>query len=113
MQHLDRQLSAFTDELKRLVGLTADESQNVATLVAADVRFLPKEVKAEIETASPVPLSARRDELVAFQAWNDIARSVKANPAVTRAQVIVQNYVCFSYLKDACFEVVARKAANS
>lgn len=111
MQHLDRQLASFSTDLQRLVGLTADESQKVATLVSADVRFLPKDVKAEIEAVSPVPLLARRDELVAFQAWNDFARSVKANPAITRAQVIVQNYVCFSYLKDACFDVVARKAA--
>jgi hypothetical protein len=111
MQHLDRQLSAFSDDLQRLVGLTADESQKVTTLVSADVRFLPREVKAEIWAASPVPLSARRDELIAFQAWNDFAHSVKANPAITRAQVIVQNYVCFSYLKDACFDVIARKAA--
>jgi len=110
MQRLDQQLAAFDGDLQRLVGLKADESHKVATLVAADVRFLPKEVKAEIEAASPVPLRARRDELVAFQAWQDFARSVQGNPAVTRAQVIVQNYVCFSYLKDACFEVIAKKA---
>lgn len=110
MQHLDRQLSAFSNDLQCLVGLTTDESQKVTTLVSADVRFLPKEVKTEIEAASPVPLSARRDELIAFQAWNDLAHSVKDNPAITRAQVIVQNYVCFSYLKDACFDVIARKA---
>ena len=111
MQHLDRQLANFSTDLQSQVGLTADEAQKVATLVPADVRFLPKGVKAEIEAASPVPLSARRDELVAFQAWNDFARSVKAHPAITRAQVIVQNYVCFAYLKDACFDVVAQKAA--
>lgn len=110
MQRLDQQLAAFRGDLQRLVGLTADESGKVATLIAADVRSLPKEVKAEIEAASPVPLRARRDELIAFQAWNDFARTVQSNPAVTRAQVIVQNYVCFAYLKDACFEVVARKA---
>jgi hypothetical protein len=112
MQHLDQQLAVFDADLRRLVGLTVDEARKVATLVAADVRFLPKDVKAEIEAASPVPLSARRDELIAFQSWNDFARSIKANPSITRAQVIVQNYVCFSYLKDACFEVVARKAAE-
>lgn len=110
MQHLDNQLAAFDAELQRSVRLNAEESRKVATLVSADVRFLPNDVKAEIKAASPVPLSARREELIAFQAWNDLARSIKASPAVTRAQVIVQNYVCFSYLKDACFDVVARKA---
>lgn len=113
MQHLDQQLAAFDGDLQRLVGLNPDESHKVATFVAADVRFLPKEVKAEIEAASSVPIRARRDELVAFQAWQDFARSVKGNPAVTRAQVIVQNYVCFTYLKDACFEIVAQKAVPS
>jgi len=83
MQHLDRQLAAFDAELQRSVGLNTDESHKVATLVSADVRFLPKDVKAEIEAASPVPLPARRNELVAFQAWNDLARSIKSNPAVT------------------------------
>ena len=111
MHYLDQQLAAFDSDLHRSVGLNSDESHKVATLVSADVRFLPKAVKAEIEAASPVPLTSRRDELIAFQAWTDFARTAMANPAITRAQVIVQNYVCFSYLKDACFDVVARKAA--
>lgn len=108
---LDQQLAAFDAELQHSVGLNANESHKVATFVSADVRFLPKDVKAEIEAASPVPLSARREELIAFQAWNDFAQSITANPAITRAQVITQNYVCFSYLKDACFEVIVRKSA--
>ncbi|MHB8619647.1 MAG: hypothetical protein ACYDAG_08770 [Chloroflexota bacterium] len=41
----------------------------------------------------------------------DIARSLKKSPVVTRAQVIVQNYICFVYLKDACFEVLAVRAS--
>jgi hypothetical protein len=69
MQHLDRQLASFAADLQRTVGLNSEESQKVATLVSADVRFLPTEVKAEIEAASPVPLAARREELIAFQAW--------------------------------------------
>jgi hypothetical protein len=72
---------------------------------------LPTEAKTEIRAASPVPLSARLEELVAFQAWSDFATSVKRNPAITRASVVVQNYICFVYLKDACFEVVAKRAA--
>ncbi len=110
VKHLDEQLAQYEGELRRGVGLSADECRKVATLVAADVRFLPNEVKEEIRTASPVPLKARYDELIAFQAWNDFAVSIKSRPEVTRAQVIVQNYVCFGYLKDACFEVVASKA---
>lgn len=111
MQHLDQQLATFRDRLRSDVKLTADEVGKVATLVAADIRFLPIEAKTEIKAASPVPLSARFEELVAFQLWSDFASSVKNNPAITRASVVVQNYICFVYLKDACFEVVAKRAA--
>lgn len=111
MQHLDRQLAAFRDRLTHEVGLTIEEAAKVATMVAADIRFLPVEAKSEIKAASPVPLSARFEELIAFQSWSDFSTSVRSNPAITRASVVVQNYICFVYLKDACFEVVARRAA--
>ena len=104
MKHLDQQLAAYESELRRDVSLQPDECGKVATLVAADIRFLPSEVKDEIRAASPVPLRARYDELIAFQAWNDFASSIRARPEVTRAQVIVQNYICFGYLKDAGME---------
>ncbi|MBI4559665.1 MAG: hypothetical protein HY706_18915 [Candidatus Hydrogenedentes bacterium] len=112
MRRLDQQLARYESELRRDVFLRSDECGKVATLVAADVRFLPSEVKDEIRVASPVPLTARYDELVAFQAWNDFAASIKSRPEVTRAQVIVQDYICFAYLKDACFEVIAAKAMS-
>lgn len=112
MKHLNQQLAVFRDRLCGEVGLKAEDATRVATLVAADIRFLPLEAKTEIKAASQVPLSARFEELVAFQAWSDFATSVRSNPAITRASVVVQNYICFVYLKDACFEVVARRAAG-
>jgi hypothetical protein len=112
MKHLDKQLAAFKSQLEEQVGLTPEESTKVATLVAADVRFLSPAVKAKIVAASPVPLGLRLDELVAFQKWSELASTIQGNPAVTRAQVIVQNYICFVYLKDACFEVLAQHAPN-
>lgn len=111
MQHLDRQLAAFRDRLLRDVKLTPSEAGKVATMVASDIRFLPVKTKAKIKAASPVPLSARFEELVAFQSWSDFTTSIKSNPSITRASVVVQNYICFVYLKDACFEVVAKHAA--
>ncbi len=111
MKHLDQQLAMFRGRLCDEVGLQLDESKKVATMVAADIRFLAPEAKAEIKATSPVPLSARLEELVAFQTWSDFATSVTNNPAITRASVVVQNYICFVYLKDACFEVVAKRAA--
>lgn len=111
MQHLDRQLAFFRDRLCNEVDLKPEEVDKVATLVAADIRFLPPAAKAEIKAASPISLSARLEELIAFQSWSDFATSIRNNPAITRASVIVQNYICFVYLKDACFEVVAKRAA--
>jgi hypothetical protein len=111
MQNLNRQLIVFRDRLIDDVGLSSEEASKVCTLVAADTRFLPPETKAQIKAASPVAISARLDELIAFQAWMDLANSIQSHPAITRAQVVVQNYVCFVYLKDACFEIVAKHAA--
>lgn len=113
MRNLDAQLKPFKDELVGLVGLTGDEAMKVATLCAADVRFLASEVKDEIRSASLVPIQARFDELTAFQAWSEIAGSSSPHPAVVRAQVVVQNYMCFVYLKDACFTVLATHAASN
>ena len=110
MQHLDKQLAMFSSRLCTEVGLKSEEASKLATLVAADIRFLPVETKQEVRAASPVSLSDRLDELVAFQAWSDFAHSSRKNPAIIRASVVVQNYICFVYLKDACFEVVAKRA---
>ena len=113
MQNLDRQLAKFRDRLCNEVGLKSEEASKAATLVAADIRFLPAEAKAAIKAASPVPLSARVEELIAFQSWSDFAASIKSDPAITRASVVVQNYICFVYLKDACFEVMAKHTGTS
>lgn len=110
MRHLDAQLAAFGDRLRADVGLKADEIGKVATLVAAEVRFLPARVKDEIRDTSPVPIAARHEELRAFQDWSDYATQITDVPSITRASVIVQNYVCFAYLKDACFEIIAKRA---
>jgi hypothetical protein len=107
MRSLDTQLHAFASLLTQEVGLTPEESAKVATTVAADVRFLPADAKARIALASPVPLRVRFDEMIAFQTFMDLVNRAPPQPAVTRAQVIAQNYICFVYLKDACFEVLA------
>ena len=44
--------------------------------------------------------------MTAFQTFMDSASAVHGNPATTRAQVIVQNYVCFVYLGEACFRAL-------
>jgi len=107
-QHLDTQMKAFAPRLTSEVKLTPEMADKLATTIAADVRFLSAEQKAEIRAASPVPLQDRLDELQAFQGWMDQAHTVRNNPFVTRAQVLSQNYICFVYLPEACFRVLSK-----
>ena len=111
LQKLNRQLVVHRKRLLTEVGLTADEASNVASLVAADVRLLSPDAKAEIKAASPVPISSRIDELLVFQAWMDLDHSRPKHPTIVRTRVLIQNYVCFIYLKDPCFEVISKRAA--
>jgi hypothetical protein len=106
-QYLDAQMKAFAARLTNEVKLTPEMAAKLATTIAADVRFLSPEQKAEIRAASPVPLEDRLAELQAFQGWMDQARTVRDNPIVTRAQVLSQSYICFVYLPEACFRVLA------
>jgi hypothetical protein len=111
-RHLDRQIAAFADQLTTAVGLREAEVPVVATSIAADARFLEPTARAAIFAASPVPLRDRIEELTTFQAFMDTASAVRGRPAVTRAQIIIQNYVCFVYLGEACFRALS-KAAKS
>jgi superfamily II helicase len=111
LQKLNRQLAVHRKRLLSDVGLTADEVSKVATLVASEIHFLSPAAKAEIKAASPVQISSRIDELLVFQAWMDLAHSLPKHPTIVRTQVLVQNYICFIYLKDACFEVISKQAS--
>jgi hypothetical protein len=100
-------MAAWSPRLTAEVGLSQGESTALATCVAAEVRFLPSDAKAQIIGASPVPIRARLDELRAFQGWMESVGG-GAHPAMVRAQVITQIYVCFVYLPEACFSVLAK-----
>ena len=110
MKRLDEQLLPFASRLQSEVALTLEETLKVSVSVASDVRLLTPESKSLIAAASPVPLGRRVEELLAFQKWSDMAAAAKDNAPVVRASVIVQNYICFVYLKDACFEIIGRVA---
>lgn len=102
----------FVPELQSRVKLSPEVSKKLATNIAADVRFLSSEHKAAVRTASPVPLEDRLTELQAFQGWMDQAGQIKNNPFVTRAQLLTQSYICFVYLPEACFRILARVCAS-
>lgn len=110
MRHLDTQIAKHSARLVSEVGLDASAVERLATTIAADLRFLPVEAKAQILSSSPVDVAARLDELTAFQSFMDQLRGTKPHPAVVRAQVLYQNYICFVYLGEACFRVLATAA---
>ncbi len=86
------------------------ESNRLATTIAAEVAALPNKVKIRVRKSSPIPPDIRMEELIAFQAYMDIVHRIgQPHPSVIRAQVLYQNYVCFVYLKEACFNIL-RKA---
>ena len=110
---LDEQMAAWSARLVREVKISEGDSRQLGTKIASDVRFLPRAVKDEILTASPVALRDRLDELHAFQGWIDhLTRDANRSPFVVRAQVLTQNYMCFVYLPEFFFGVLSKKAAS-
>lgn len=102
----------WSSRLLSVVKLSPDAVSCLATTIASDVRFLPIEEKDKIKQGTPIPLEDRIIELKAFQAFMDQASNVRDNPSVTRAQVIVQNYICFVYLPESCFRILASVAPS-
>jgi hypothetical protein len=112
MRKLDSQLRVYRAQLLAEVGLSEAEVDKVATIIASEVRFLSVEEKEMVRASSPVDINARWDELVAFQRFNDFAESQKSVPEIVRTRVLAQNYICFVYLKDACFETLMQFAKS-
>ncbi len=108
MKNLDKQLEVWSERLQKDVKIKPEDTSKIATTIAKEVRWLTIEQKNEIRSASPVNIEKRYEELIAFQAWMDIANNSKIHPAVIRAQVIVQNYICFVYLNESCFRVLKK-----
>lgn len=104
---LDRQIQPWGTRLRDDLGVSVAQSGSLASCIAKEVGELEGSAKERILLASPIPVAFRLDELVAFQAWMDLAQQIPS-PVIVRAQVITQNYVCFVYLKEAWFEALRR-----
>ncbi|MGD0092100.1 MAG: hypothetical protein ABSE73_19475 [Planctomycetota bacterium] len=109
MDVLDRQMLQWSSRLRDDLSILAPESNRLASTIAREVGSLSSEAKQRVEDASVVPIEDRVEELRAFQAWMDIVRASTPPPPVVRAQVIVQNYICFVYLGEACFTVLRKE----
>jgi hypothetical protein len=111
---LDEQMARWSRELVSEVRIPENQTSKLATQVASDVRFLPRDVKSEIASASPVGVKDRLQEMTAFQGWMDIVARMQPSPSpfVVRTQVITQNYFCFVYFPESCFGILSKKAAH-
>jgi hypothetical protein len=108
MKHLDKQMLVWSEKLISELKIKEEDTKKLATIIASEVRWLPDGAKREIKEASPVDIKYRYEELLAFQGWMDIVHKSEKHPAVIRAQVIVQNYICFVYLNESCFNILRK-----
>lgn len=113
MNALDEQMRQWSSRLRDDLGVPADASNRLGTTIAAEVRSLSSDAKQLITGSPGVRIKDRISELVAFQRWVDIMRSVPAEPALTRAHVLTQNYICFVYLGEACFKGLRKAPPGS
>lgn len=108
--YLDRQLYPWETKLHDDVGLSTSQAHNVASIIYNEVSLLSSSARDLLRYSSHIPLESRLEEITAFQFWMDISQNI-INPAITRAQVIVQNYICFVYLKESWFEALGKVMA--
>ncbi len=102
---IDRQLLPWETKLRDDVGLSSSQASSLASSISREVALLAPSNQDQLRHTSPIPLTSRLEEIKAFQLWMDIAHGT-SHPAVTRAQVITQNYICFVYLKESWFEML-------
>lgn len=107
-QKLDKYMSLFASQLQNTIKIPESECTQLATAIASEIVALSEDEQRELNGLSPIPNSARREELVAFEAFMDFVRKHDNKPYLVRAQVIVQNYLCFVYLGEAIFKGLRR-----
>jgi len=105
---LDVQMRRYSPRLRDDLRIDSAASNRLATSIAQECAALPSGAVAEIRAQDIVGLDARLEELVAFQGFMDLVGSIPVHPAVVRAQVITQNYLCFVYLGDSCFKILQK-----
>ena len=104
---IDAQLAKWAPRLVTDLNIDSGSAQELGTAIAREVSALAPEVRLRLRDNSPVRLSDRLDELRAFQAFMD-GIGDRPGPAMVRAQVILQNYICFVYLGESCFRTLRK-----
>lgn len=108
MEYLDQQMVFWSEKLITDLKIKKEDTHKLATTIASEVRWLPIEKKKEIVMATPVSIKSRYEELIAFQGWMDIIHGGEKDPYKIRAQLIVQNYICFVYLNESLFRILIK-----
>ena len=110
MDYLDKQMQQWSTRLRDQLRIGPPENNQLATTIAKEVAALPDNAKRRVEETSQIPLKMRIEELVAFQGWMDLVHAThEPSPVVIRAQVAYQNYICFIYLSESCFNVLKKE----
>lgn len=105
---LDMQMEIWSARLVSEVGIAPPIAACLASTIAREVRALDPPAQDQLQDAHGVTLLDRLDELTAFQGFMDLARQLPPDPRISRAQVLVQNYVCFVYLGESYFKLLRK-----
>ena len=107
---LDEQVRRYSPSLRDDLRILPPWSNALATQIAAEITQLPSDILDAIRNDDLVSTRDRLDELTAFQGFMDTVHAAQPQPMLTRAQVIVQNYVCFVYLGDVLFKQLRKRS---
>jgi len=110
--NLDLQMQKYESRLLSDFALDSIQAKTLSSIIIEEVRGLDEDKKDEITNTSKIPFKDINDEIIAFQNWMDYAKNISNKPFVVRAQVIVQNYICFVYLKDSLFKILKELLPN-
>jgi len=105
---LDAQMRRYSPRLRDDLCIDGVASNHLATTIAQECTALAAEAIDEIRKQDLVGLPRRLEELNAFQGFMDHVSASPSNPALVRAQVITQNYICFVYLGESCFKALQK-----
>jgi hypothetical protein len=110
MEHLDQQMQQWSTRLWDDLRIGPPESNQLATTIAREVAALSNEARQRARETSQIPPTVRIEELVAFQGYMELVHSAtEPLPVVVRAQVVYQNYICFVYLGESCFNTLKKE----
>jgi hypothetical protein len=109
--HLDKQMRAWSPRLRDELKIESAASNRLATTIAKEVSALPKDVKTRAKHDSKIPLSMRKEELMAFQGFDELTIGVEQNPIVCRARIVNQLYFSFIYIRESYFNLLKNELA--